>query len=58
VYDKILEDVPKGHFAAVSEKNAFDYRHIANDKSREKEAFLDITKILVEKSFHLFLQRA
>jgi hypothetical protein len=33
----LLEDVQKGHFAAVSRKIALDYKHAANDKSLEKK---------------------
>jgi hypothetical protein len=29
----------KGHFAAVFRKITFDYKHVVNDKSLEKEAF-------------------
>jgi hypothetical protein len=32
-------DVPKGHFAAVFEKIAFDYKHAANVKSLERRLF-------------------
>jgi hypothetical protein len=32
-------DVQKGHFAVVSEKITFDYKHVANGKSIEKRLF-------------------
>jgi hypothetical protein len=37
--NECIGDVPKGHFVAVSRKIAFDYKHIANDKSLEQRLF-------------------
>jgi hypothetical protein len=34
-----FEDVQKGHFAVVSGKITFDYKHVANGKSLEKRLF-------------------